>query len=318
MRRGELPPIAIDCPKLEQCSAAGEPPCPRTKRDLNEYVPRKPLIVAEDLCIKALELYTPPNARDSFKNLCREAEDALERALALPAHEQELKLECLPHIAKTLEEIDHHPAIHERGRQAYHARARSLEAFLPAFGDRLRDEEISEESARIVHANVCNLLRDFDSTYIRTTPRPTRDTVKHIGHIRTELETMALLTRLGPGPYFPYPATEKEEASHARSEHNHDLYCIKKGKKYPIQVKTSKQGSGYTGVIKIVHYDMESAIKQLQPPIERRTYSMPQITDLLLREQRTGGLDGESRNTLNLLSMYVISRIDSHTDFRRD
>lgn len=321
MRKGELPPIADGCPKLTYCQEAqATPRCPISKTETKLYPERNPLELAENLCVRALEQHSPRPCRDPYKRACRGIDSNLDLALAsTPFASQEQLNSLIKPVLDGLSELDNESP-HIRGRQSYYIHARTIEAFLPAFRDRLNGEAVSAESASIVHANLCNTLASFGATYFNSKPKPNREDVNRIKAARTELETMALLTRLGAGPYFPYPALEREEASIGRSEHNHDLYCIdESGRKIPIQVKSSNNSGGYKGVIIVNHFDIMRAIRETLKHDDYPVTKIPNISDLLLREQRSGQrAEQETLNYLNLATVYVISRIDAFNDFRRD
>lgn len=320
MRRGELPPIAENCPKLDYCLEANQTlPCPISKVAIREYENRNPLSLSEQLCIRALETHSQRPCNDPYKDSCQKIDQALDYALALapldsPQETEKLVLSISDHLSEI-----YSGDFRVRGRHKYHAQARMIEAFLPAFRDRLNMEPVSHESALIVHANLCNILSDFDNTYLHTSPKPNRVDTDRIRAVKTELETIGLLTRLGAGPYFPFPAMTREESSSGRSEHNHDFYCINENyQKCPVQVKTSKNSGGYKGVIMINHRDIMRALRETHAPLERKTAEIPSISELILNEHRVGNFDKYSKNYLNLASVYVISRIDGFDDFRRD
>lgn len=315
-------PVGENCQYFRYCSHGGtlKPPCPTRRVDVWEYRNRNPLSPAEDLCISALERVGRSTGRDRYKDACEDVQDKLDLSLALTKHSKKRAVNTFTDMTDQLYSVlGSGENYRHLGREGYYARMRTIEAFLPAFRDRLLDGAVSQKSTSVVHANMCSLLSGFSDTYVNVDPRPHRDTIKHTGYIRDEWEQMALLTRLDTTDYFPWPPTGREEASEGRSEHNHDYYCLDaNSRKIPIQVKRSKRGSGYTGVTKITHFDITRAIRETTAPEGSKYANIPTLTELLVDEHKNSESSKYTRNVLNLASVYIISRIDAHADFRRD
>ena len=316
-------PFPSDCPKREQCIGhfdGDEAQCPQTNQEIQLHYRRKPLVAAELLCIDGLAAHNLSRAKDPYKDAYHEIDYLLDFALAAPSAANETKIDTFRRLLHLRNNLGEGFDTSEWGRSVYEARLERLDIFLPAFKDRIFESELSSRTMREVHAALVTWLQSFNERFIQ--PIPSRDHAARslVDHVRTEAEIQGLLTRLYSEKHFPWPTTQREEASHARSEHNHDFYTLSSDlTKVPIQAKKSKRSGGYKGVLQITHRDITRAIHEtLHRDLDDESIRLPSITAMLSAEQRANHFDQTVSNILNLASMYVVTRIDHFNDFRFD
>lgn len=306
-----------DCPKRDDCLerfGGQDSLCPSTKTEIGRHLDTTPLRPAELLCHNALAIVARKPCADPFKERFKSADERLDGTLALPSSEvyDGVRKNGFEEIANDLEKIRTDPDIFSKGRLKYHALASRLGIFLPAFRERAFGQDVSSETVATTHARLVEWLAEFDNHYTRAIPKNDHGSRSIINSVKAESEVMALRTRIGG---MTFPATEREEASHARGENNHDFYELDgRSRKIPIQVKTSKKAGGYTGVVTIVHHDILRALRETHTFNDLKQQS---ITAMLQREQLLGrGKEPETTHWLDLGSMYVTSRIDAFDDHR--
>lgn len=307
----------IECPKRVDCLErfnGQDSLCPSTTLEIGRHLDITPLRPAELLCHEALARVARKPCKDLLKEHFKSADEKLDRTLALPSSEEYdcARTEGFQRIVNDLDEVLNSPDIFSKGRLKYHALASRLGIFLPVFYERAFGEKASKVTLASTHSRLVQWLSDFDELYTQRIPKNDHVSKKIISSVKAESEVMALRTRIGG---VTYPATEREEASHARGEHNHDFYELdEQSRKVPIQVKTSKRAGGYTGVVTIVHHDILRALRETHSSDDLKNES---ITMMLRREQLLGkGEEPETARWLDLASMYVTSRIDAFDDYR--
>lgn len=318
-------PVELACPSYSNCKQAGSF-CPPDDEFKEGYMRQHPLILSEELCLRALADHTGSLTDDPNQRMFNDIDLGLETALAYSRHNTTEAQRHLSDVASKLSIVDNMPMqeLSHKHHRIRHAHMRVLDAFMPAFTDRVNGDCVRPESAAAVHASLCNHLRDFSTNYIDKPPQLSKIKIRHLMAARAEHEVLALMTRPSLNrDYFPFPALAHEEASH-QARLNHDLYVVIDGKKIPIQVKLTKQSGRYDNeqVIVISRDRIFNAMRQSEysqhlypegdsyysvalPPI-----TSPSITELLLIEQRTGSSDSASISMLNLASAYIITRIN--------
>lgn len=326
--RKTLPPTREHCGFYSKCVEDGKLNCPTTYNQIDTYRLRNPMPLSEQVCIQALKNNTLRRAEDPYVGICQEVDYNLEMSLALARHDKKAAEKYLLLATEKLHETDNisYKELHTGNRRVFHAHMRAIDAFMPAYRDRLDGKPVSHQSASEVHVNICNHLRDFDSNYINTYPQPSRRDKILVESIRAEHEVMALGSRIDP-QYLMFPAFNREESSQHRRL-NHDLYSMDADlkKSPPIQVKLSKDARGYDKrVLVINHHDIMRALREAQQDTEDEppygteyttpvpAPKLPTITELLLREKRSGGYDKEALYLLNLASSYVTTRINLYS-----
>lgn len=313
--------------------------CPTMRRTLETYFERSPLLLSEDLCLAALMSTGRSKMKDPFKDLCADIEFDLDHAIALPhGHVGAAKEALFNQIIAQMKEAQSEKDIFSKSRLQYYLRLRQLGLFMPALRSRIANETLDGSSMLQTHISICSTLSTYDKDYLYPLPRAAHQDKKIVIANRTEIEVQGLLTRLRAKDRFPYPSLKREEASQARSEHNHDFYVIEMGQKIPIQVKNTKSDSGYQKVVVIRHYDVLHAMRREERSHTSRwtpgathddyewpsQYSYEQIVEgtkpdpighLLVEEMEQGRyFDPAKLSMLNLASQYVLSRIDQYSN----
>lgn len=326
------PPL---CLKAGKClDAAGDKMrhCPN-ERDSRRYNDTVPLVPAEALCLTGLQAVRESRNKsvvvDNFASICYD----LDRAIALPRiPADDFKRDLLRQVSTMLHVSQQSGERLAASNLNASLQLNRLAIFMPAFRARVQETQLTKPLVRQIHAGLCSYIGTLDTQYMRTFQRDLH-AKKSIAAHKAECEVMALLTRSGNPASFPYPALSREEASHARKQHNHDFYTLKNGRKSPVQVKTSANGSGYRNVAVIQHYDILRAFKrnpmthhvQWDPSRDHEDFEWPNpyryeqvlsgetlspLTELLLEEQELGNyLPKDKKNALNLASTYVLSRM---------
>ena len=312
-----------------------------------------PEFTSESICLLSLKNAIPPKSKNHLTRTVRTLDTGLDLAMALSVHDKEAARVEYHNALRTLEEIDTVNLDWQvrNGRLKYLAHAQGLEAFLPAIQDRIECEPVDPISAAQVHANLCNILRDFDSRHYNG-----KGSIGTVESIRSEFEIMGLLTRPGrqahedlPQDGFVFAATLREEESPAHSEFNHDLSYTYDNytKKVPIQIKyqaktdkNDKKDNGrrqskedYDDSVLIVYFKeirkvMQEKFKEISASKLRQTNDhdipeAPTTTQLLLREQRLGRLKkgsdtDETSQLLDAATGYIESLLVQHVDSRTD
>ena len=302
--------------------------CPKGKEG-ERYVETTPLLPAESLCLGGLRSYvesrSPSPIVDDWSSICFD----LDRAIALPKGHAEVRgfqNDLLSQInIMLLRNSDNQNWLNPK-HPIVSLQLKRLGIFMPAFRDRVMGRTSDQHLTRQIHQNLTGYI-DTLSTYSHSfsSNLPLK---KQIAAHQAECEVMALFTRVGE---LPFPALSREEASHARRQHNHDFYTMSGNRKRPYQVKTSAQGSGYSGVAVIRHYeilrgfhkDTTSQKVEWRPSVGHQDYEWPNpyhyteellgqklspLADLLMEEKTLGSrLSVDKRNALNLASSYVRS-----------
>ena len=292
-----------------------------------------PMLPAESLCLGGLQAVRESRNRsviiDNFSSICFD----LDKAIALPqttaaGYKRDLFLQIttLMHDA-------------QRSREGLSGANLSaalqlnrLGVFMPAFRSRVEGRPLSSALIRQTHSGLISYIHGLDSHYVARFRRDLNAKKLIMSH-KAECEVMALLTRTGSPDRFPYPAIAREEASHARKQHNHDFYALRNRQKSAVQVKTSANGSGYKNVAVIQHYDILRAFKSdptthqvtWNPDRSHADYEWPSpyryeqvlsgeavspLAELLMDEQELGSmLPRDKKNVLNLATGYVLSRM---------
>lgn len=306
--------------------------CP-DERESRRYMDTVPLVPAEALCLTGLQAVRESRNRsvivDNFSSICYD----LDKAIALPRLSAEpYKKDLFMQITALLHEA-------QRSREALSStnlgsslQLNRLGVFMPAFRSRVEERPLSPALIRQTHSGLLSYINGLDTHYLALFRRD-MNAKKLITSHKAECEVMALLTRTGKPENFPYPAIAREEASHARKQHNHDFYTLRGGRKSPVQVKTSANGSGYKNVSVVQHYDILRAFKTdpishqviWNPQRDHADYEWPTpyryeqvlsgeavspLAELLAEEQELGNMmPRDKKNALNLASGYVLSRM---------
>lgn len=292
-----------------------------------------PLLPAESLCLSGLQAVRESRNKsvivDNFSSICYD----LDRAIALPRIPlDDFKRDLLRQISSLLHEAQRSKEGLNSVNLGTSLQLSRLGIFMPAFRTRIEERPLTPGLIKQTHAGLCGYINTLDTQYMRTF-RNDVHAKKLISAHKAECEVMALLTRSSSTRHFPYPAIAREEASHARKQHNHDFYTLHSGTKSPVQVKTSANGNGYKGVAVIRHYDILRAFKrdpithsvQWDPQRDHEDFEWPNpyryeqvlsgeamspLAELLLEEHEQGAyLARDKKNALNLASTYVLSRM---------
>lgn len=312
--------------------------CPTQTGELKQYVDKSPLALAERLCLDGLRNYGESRSKDPFKDLFHSISYDLDRAIAMPMTSGTGAKETLLFgVIKMMHQAQAEQDIFSKSRLPYHLRLKRLGIFMPAFRARIGGEQLNDDAMLQVHTGLTMHLSSYDDKFLRRLPKNAYNEKKMVVAERTELEVMGLLTRKRDQNYFPYPSLKREEASHARSEYNHDIYTIAEGQKVPAQIKTSANGNGYRDLVVIRHHDILLAMKRepeehvsnWEPPQHHEDFEWPSpyqyrqiiagskpspISQLLVEEMEQGRyFDQDKRSALNLASSYVISRLDEYS-----
>lgn len=311
--------------------------CPENKAAL-EYVGKTPLVAPERLCLGGLAAHVEKRSKnifhDTYKTVCYD----IDRALALPNVLRDTqsgaykdmrshKKEIMDGVAKSLSTIPRLEYVSEENLPTALLLKR-IGIFMPVFSVRSQEREPDGVLTKTIHENLVNYI-DYLDELIHNRPMHAERKKQVISH-RTECEVMGLISRTD---IVPYPALEREEASHARKKHNHDFYTLPDFRKKPVQVKTNANGSGYDKVAVIQHRDILRAMRQeperhtnnWTPTQNHEDYEWPSpysyeeiigrppidpIGTLLIEEIRQGKrLSPDKRQALNLASSYVLTRI---------
>lgn len=306
--------------------------CP-DERESRRYMETAPLLPAETLCLTGLQAVRESRNRsvivDNFSSICFD----LDKAIALP------RISATPYKRELFMQIT--TLLHEaqRSREALSSvnlgsalQLNRLGVFMPAFRARVEERPLTPALIRQTHSGLISYITGLDTHYMQTFRRDI-NAKKLIASHKAECEVMALLTRTGKPENFAYPAIAREEASHARKQHNHDFYVLRGGRKSAVQVKTSANGAGYKNVAVIQHYDILRAFKTdpvshqvtWNPRRDHADYEWPSpyrydqvltgeaaspLAELLAEEQELGSMMPRDRkNVLNLATGYVLSRM---------
>lgn len=266
---------------------------------------------------------------DNFASICYD----LDRAIALPRiPADDFKRDLFRQVSEMLRATQRSPDRLKPENLTTSLQLNRLGIFMPAFYSRVIESRPTPNLISQIHAGLCGYIASLDSQYMQAF-RGDMNAKKQISAHKAECEVMALLTRLKDPSRCPFPALAREEASHARKQHNHDFYTLSGGTKQPVQVKTSSSGSGYKNVTIIKHYDILRAFKQdpvthnvqWSPDRGHEDFEWPNpyryeqvlsgetispLAELLLEEREQGNyLSRDRKNALTLASSYVISRM---------
>lgn len=317
--------------------------CPSDRESLR-YMDTTPLVPAEHLCLAGLRAVKESRPKAELVDCLASASYDLDRAIAMPNFMLEddsfdnysvrdvraLKRNIFNQVVVTLHRAPRLETVHNTGHLPIALQLRRLGIFMPAFRTRVEETTLSAGLMRQIHSGLCHHIASLETQmhYGRDHARK-----KLIAAHKAECEVMALLTRLESAQHFPYPALPREEASHARKQHNHDFYTLRGKQKQPAQVKTSSSGAGYTGVSVIQHYDIMRALKrdpvthnvQWNPARTHEDFEWPNpyryeqlltgdapdpLAALLLEEVTLGKrMSPDKKNVLSLASSYVLSRM---------
>jgi hypothetical protein len=302
------------------------------ERESKTYVATAPLLLAESLCLTGLQGVRESRNKspiiDNFASICYD----LDRAIALPRiPADDFKRDLFRQISVMLHATQRGGETLNSTNLATSLQLNRLGVFMPAFRARVEERNLSQGLIKQVHSGLTSYINALDTRTMRAFGL-NENAKKVVGAHKAECEVMGLLSRTGRPEDFPYPALMREESSHARSQHNHDIYKISDGVKIPAQIKTSANGSGYKVAV-IRHYDILRALKRdpitnivsWNPSNEHEDYEWPNpykysqvikgdvpspLAELLLEEQEQGNyLSRDKKNTLNLATSYVLSRM---------
>lgn len=329
-----------DCLKDGVClNPQGKPyaSCPTRRNELEGYVPRSGILLAEDLCLNGLDNARRSRMKDPFKDLCSDIEYGIEHAIALPpGHVGEAKAALFTKVLIQIRDAQREKDIHTRSRLQYALRLQQISLFMAGFRSRIAGETLDEFTMQQIHSNICTTLATYDDDYLYGLPKDAHHEKKVVISNRTELEVEGLLSRLAVPGRFPFPAMRREEASQIKSGYNHDFYVIDKKKKIPVQVKNSSSNKKYQKVVVIRHFDILRAMKRdpyiqtqaWNPSPHHADYEWPSvfqyeqiisgeepdpIGQLLVEEMQQGRyFDPAKRSVLNLASFYVSSRLHEY------
>lgn len=292
-----------------------------------------PLLPAESLCLAGLRAVRESRHKsvivDNFSSICYD----LDRAIALPRIPMnDFKRDLIQQISTLMHEAQQSKEGLNSVNLNTSLQLSRLAIFMPAFRTRIEEKPLTPGLIKQTHAGLCGYISILGTQYMQNF-RNDLHAKKLISAHKAECEVMALLTRSSNPRQFPYPAIAREEASHARKQHNHDFYTMHNGTKSPVQVKTSASSSGYKNVAVIQHYDILRAFKrdptshsvQWDPRREHEDFEWPNpyrydqvisgetmspLAELLLEEHEQGSyLARDKKNALNLASTYVLSRM---------
>lgn len=321
--------------------------CPSTQTGLEKYIRDSAIQPAERLCLEGIaatvESRSKNALRDDYASLCFDLDRALGGEVG-PVKE----LLFIQLMAKIKQFRSEYPedSIHTTSDLSYFIKTQELTLYMPAFAQRLRGGNASPELVSSIHSRLCSDIASFDTRYIdnivkrESSPKGANRKIKHnninlIRSYKRQFEVDGLFTRSG---IIPWPAVEREESNHGRKKHNHDRYLLINGRKIPIQIKTSADGSGYSDVVVITYHDILRAMKKMphnhtiawQPDRDHDEYEWPNpyrtehtlapsnpdpIGDMLVREEELSQQkksDPELQYALNLASLYVIARTDEY------
>lgn len=335
--RMELP----HCPKAETCLDAN-----RKHLDIclgrqasRRYVDTTPLVPAEQLCIRGINGHRESRASsdvvDNFANICFD----IDRSIAIPNYfvdenddvekdHRETKKRIFQTVVETLGSTPRIDQISNTDNFPVIAQMKRIGIFLPAFRARMEGQDIHPGLVQTIHSGLCGHIAALD--VLMHQPGKSHALKKQIGAHKAECEVMALHSRAGE---LPFPALSREEASHARKQHNHDYYTLRKNKKKAIQVKTSASGSGYSNEIVVIkHFDILRSLRrdpvtmlvEWKPKQGQDDFEWPNpyryeqvfsgeapnpLSELLIAEHRLGNkLPRDMKNALNLASHFVRSQ----------
>lgn len=306
--------------------------CP-SDREQSRYVETTPLLTAESLCISGIMAYGESRNKrilvDNFESICFD----LDRALAIPRlHGDNFKNQLFTQIGLLRAEAQPPGDNLDSISPSISLQLHRLGIFLSAFKSRSSEQTPSRDLIEQTHRGLCDYIERLDTRFMQQA-HGNNNLKKIISAHKAENEAMALLTRLGRPDVFPYPALAREEASHARGQHNHDFYTISGKKKSPVQVKTSASGKKYSRVAVIQQYDILRAMKRdpashqvdWNPPQGHEDFEWPNpyryeqilageapdpLAELLVEEAKLGNrLSKDKKNALALASSYVLSRL---------
>lgn len=329
------------CPKAETCLDASLKhlnTCLNT-RDSLRYVETTPLIQAEKLCIEGLKGHRESRASspivDDFANICFD----IDRAIAIPSfsldeHDdiekdnRQIKKNIFETVLRTLGNTPRLDHMGDSANFPIAAQMKRIGIFIPAFRARMEGQAIHPGLVRTIHSGLCGHIALLDSMMHQ--PGRSHALKKQIGAHKAECEVMALQSRVGE---VPFPALSREEASHARKQHNHDFYTLRKDRKKPYQVKTSAAGKGYSSdIVTIKHFEILRALKrdpvtmlvEWKPSRGQEEFEWPNpyryeqvfsgeapnpLSELLIAEHQMGNkLPRDMKNALNLASHFIRSQ----------
>ncbi len=329
------------CPKAETCLDAGQKhlnTCLNARESLR-YVETTPLIPAERLCIEGLKGHRESRSSspivDDFANICFD----IDRAIAIPNfsldehddYERDNRLSKRNIFETVVRTLGKTPSLNQAANGPNFpiaAQMKRIGIFLPAFRARINEQSVSPGLIKQIHAGLCMHIEALDD--LMHQPGRNHALKKQIGAHKAECEVMALHSRIGE---VPFPALSREEASHARKQHNHDFYTLKGNRKRPYQVKTSASSSGYSGEIVVIkHFDILRSLRrdpethsvEWKPKRGEVDFEWPNpflyehaisgdapnpLSELLIDEHRLGGkLPRDKKNALNLASQFVKSQ----------
>ncbi len=308
--------------------------CP-TGREIERYFEQTPLVPAERLCLDGLSAVKESRAKPVLVDSLADVSFDLDRAIALPSviwdedgslmkDNRAIKLDIFRQVAATL----HTASREQAGRHLpISLQLSRIGIFMAAFRARVESRRVDSGLVRQTHGGLCDYIAKLDRRIQSASGN--HAVQKILAAHKAETEVMALLTRQG---IMVYPALAREEASHERSQFNHDFYELSSGdRKKPYQVKTSSNGRGYTNVAVIRHYEILHGFRQdptthrveWRPARNHEDFEWPNpyryeqvlvgekpspLGMLLAEEASLGGrLPQDKRNALNLASHFVRS-----------
>lgn len=312
-------------------------------RESKTMYDQSPLLSAESICLQALGGVVESRAKPVLVDSLASISFDLDRAIALPQvtwdennsieHDyRQGKRDIFQQVAVTLHRTQ--AASLEAIRSGNHLttalQLRRLGIFMPAFRTRVEGTNLTPHLIQQTHRGLCSYIADLQQ--LMHQPGADNARKKQIAAHMAECEGMGLLTRLGRGDCFPWPALAREEASNVRSQQNHDFYTLPRGRKSPYQIKTSANGKNYRNVAVIQQYDIFRAMKRdptphhigWNPPRGHEDFEWPNpyvyeqilsgetpdpLAELLVEEARSEGrLHKDKKNALSLASSYILSR----------
>lgn len=329
------------CLKAENCLDANRREIMQcvSGRAAEKYYASTPLLPAERLCIAGMEKHQESRSRSNLTDKLSTVSFDIDRLLALPDlsfHEDgsfaknnlSTKQNLVVQIMGTLLTVPDIRTVRQTGAFRNAGQLKLLGIFMPAFISRSHERLPESGLIQQIHGGLCQHIEILNASM--HSPNYSHQLKKEIAAHKAECDVMALQTRIGK---CPFPSVAREEASHVKSQNNHDHYRLMGDRKKAVQVKTSANGAGYRDVVVISHYDILRSFRrdpitdvvQWVPAKGHQDFEWPNpyryeqtltgeapdpLAELLVEELRCGNrLSADKKNVLSLASAYVESRL---------
>ncbi len=251
----------------------------------------QPLYLAEDLCLPCVS-----NEADWVSHSRKAmAWRKLEAAMAIPENAQPLFCQAQQDLDDYLQGTDATPTLYP---------AKVIEAFLPAFNDRMHKRPVSDASRQLVCAGLGHVMRML-----------LQEDEADIKGSLPEVLTMYLSARDGPDAFL-FPGSLREESSGGPAQRlNHDSYKLTFDDgglplKVPLQIKRGRNSG--------IHYDIPviPIAEALQPVTRRLGGDSLKIAELIILEAE-GDANATQSCVLDFASYCLLQTIDEKVQERQ-